>query len=104
MITNFKRSLFSALFQRVSEPRKFIILLTGPRQVGKTTLVSQVAVEFSGASHYATADEPALKTISWIEEQWNIGRAYAKKGEALIILDEIQKIPHWSDRIKYLWD
>jgi len=55
--------------------------------------------------HYATADEPTLRDRAWIEQQWDIGRLKAKdspKG-ALLVLDEIQKIPGWSDVVKLLW-
>jgi uncharacterized protein len=39
-----KRPIFKQLLERLQEPRKFIQVLLGPRQVGKTTLALQ-AVE-----------------------------------------------------------
>src|SRR4030067_777901 len=60
---------------------------------------------FEIQSHYASADEPFLQAQSWIEEQWNTARLMAKKSRnMLLVLDEIQKIPLWSDIVKNLWD
>ena len=62
--------LYSQLLSRVQEPRRFIQVLAGPRQVGKTSLVRQV-MEASGlAAHYASADEPTLRDQTWLEQQW----------------------------------
>jgi len=55
-------------------------------------------------SHYAAADEPTLRDRAWIEQQWDLGRLRAKNGEALLVLDEIQKVPGWSTVVKRLWD
>jgi len=58
-------------------------------------------------SHYASADEPALRDDTWIRAQWEIGRVRTResgKAEALLVLDEVQKVPNWSDIVKGLWD
>lgn len=76
--------------------------------MGKTTAVRQVLQTLGIPSHYATADEPALRGRTWIEQQWDIARLQTRgeegKTEAVLVLDEIQKIPHWSDLAKRLWD
>ncbi|GAB4378664.1 MAG: hypothetical protein Kow0042_27320 [Calditrichia bacterium] len=54
--------------------------------------------------HYASADEPALKDRDWIEQQWETGRFLSRDKKAILILDEIQKIPGWSETVKKLWD
>lgn len=101
----FKRNAWSVLIRRVQEPRKFIQVVTGPRQVGKTTLVLQLFEAFAGRSHYASADEPALRDTSWIGQQWETARALGVGGKnALLALDELQKIPGWSETVKRLWD
>ena len=86
------------LTKRLKEPRRFIKVLAGSRQVGKTTLARQVMTGVSGNAHYASADEPALKGREWILQQWELGRLNARRGEALLILDEIQKGPNLSDQ------
>lgn len=62
---------------------------------------------FDGPSHYASADEPALKDSSWLETQWETGRAKTRVShvrKTLLVLDEIQKIHGWSETVKRLWD
>lgn len=79
--------------------------MTGPRQVGKTTLAHQIIDVLTIPCHFASADEPTLQDRTWIEQQWALGRLRAKReGEALLILDEIQKIDQWTATTKQLWD
>jgi len=100
-----KRKSFEMLLKRLQEPRRFIQSLVGPRQVGKTTLARQVAEELGSPSRYVSADLATLQDISWLQQQWDIARELTKsEGKALLIVDEIQKIPHWSDMVKFLWD
>ena len=104
----YNRPIYKTLLSRLKEPRKFLQVLAGPRQVGKTTLIRQVIEALNIPSHYASADEPTLKSAVWIEQQWEIGRLQArrseKKGEALLVLDEVQKVSGWSEIVKRLWD
>lgn len=95
----FKRLVYAKLLARLREPRRFIEVLIGPRQVGKTTLIQQAIQGSHLACHYASADEPTLRDHIWIEQQWQIAR-----NKDLLILDEIQKIPEWSSIVKRLWD
>src|ERR1700722_19110983 len=100
-----ERPIFKHLVQRLLEPRKFIQVLLGPRQVGKTTLALQVAEAVNKPSHYITADLAILQNTAWILQQWEVARSKVESGKgALLIIDEVQKIPHWSDTIKMLWD
>jgi len=104
----FRRPLFETILKRIGEPRRFIQVLAGPRQTGKTTLARQLIDEIDFPSHYGSADEPALRGIGWLEEQWELGRIRAgspgRQGKGLLILDEVQKIPGWSETVKRLWD
>ena len=98
------RPIYQSLKKRVSEKRKFIQVLFGPRQTGKTTIARQLMDRLEMPAHYASADEPALKGTAWIEQQWEAARVKSAKKQALLILDEIHKIPGWSETIKRLWD
>lgn len=103
----YKRPMHDVLMKRIKEPRRFIQVLAGPRQTGKTTLARQVQNDLGIPSHYATADEPALKDRSWIEQQWETARTLVRSGlrqGSLLILDEIHKISGWSETVKRLWD
>ena len=100
-----KRHIYQSVKKRLEAPRHLIQALLGPRQVGKTTLVNQILEELSIPSHYATADEVTLQDIAWLEYQWLQARELAEKqGEAVLVLDEIQKILDWSSVVKRLWD
>ncbi len=104
----YKRPVFNQIVQRIQQKRRFIQVLAGPRQTGKTTRARQVMKALTWPHHYASADEPALKDRSWLEAQWEVARhlhnkAAGKKG-TLLVLDEIQKIPGWSESTKRLLD
>lgn len=47
----FKRKVFDTIYQRLCEPRKFLQVVMGPRQVGKTTVVKQVLKERVGCRY-----------------------------------------------------
>jgi len=100
----YKRPLYRTLQSRLKEPRRFLQVLAGPRQVGKTTLARQAMEGSRSRSHYASADEPTLQDRAWIERQWDLGRLKAKDGGGLLVLDEVQKVPGWSEVVKRLWD
>ncbi|MBT8343035.1 MAG: ATP-binding protein [Desulfatitalea sp.] len=103
----YKRPIFKDIKPRLEAPRNFIQVLAGPRQTGKTTLVRQLSNALDLPCHYASADEPALKGHAWIEQQWEVARLLLSApgvNQAIIILDEIQKLPGWSETVKRLWD
>lgn len=101
----FRRPQATVLADRLAEPRRFLHVVAGPRQVGKSTLVQQVTGELSVPVRYASADEPTLRSADWISQQWEAARLEASgEAGAVLVLDEIQKIPSWSETVKRLWD
>ncbi len=103
----FSRPQASELIRRLEEPRRFLQVISGARQVGKTTLVTQVAGRLKLANRFASADEPTLRGPEWISEQWDAARLLAGehgKLGALLVLDEVHKVPGWSETVKRLWD
>lgn len=101
----YSRPILGVLSQRLLEPRRFIQVLAGPRQVGKTTLVRQAMARFGENATYASADNPSPGDSVWLEQQWEAARLQCRRsGEWLLVLDEIQKIAQWSEVVKRLWD
>lgn len=101
------RSFASTLAARLAEPRRFLQVVTGPRQVGKTTLVRQVLAGLDAPVLSVSADEPTLRDAGWLAAQWEAGRRLATDGgrrSAVLSLDEVQKITAWSETVKRLWD
>lgn len=92
---------------RIQEPRRFIQVLVGPRQVGKTTLVKQVLAELNIPGMYTTADNIVNTDSDWLATQWDTARNNQQKNPNqpyLLIIDEIQKISNWSETVKRCWD
>lgn len=100
----FQRPILADLRRRMLEPRRFLQVLAGPRQTGKTTLARQFMADQNYPVQFASADEPAIKDASWLGQQWEQARRKAGPGPAFLVLDEIQKLPGWSETVKRLWD
>lgn len=106
-IVGFEREQAAVLAARLAEPRRFVQVVAGARQVGKTTLVQQVLAKDNRAHLIVSADEPALRDGAWLTAQWERARLLARdagKGGAVLALDEVQKVPAWSETVKRLWD
>ena len=129
MFMAYQRTQVSVLRSRLAEAPRFIHIVAGPRQVGKTTLVRQaidglahkfVSVDPAGDApdlHFAYALEDTLeidgapRDSAWLIRTWKAARAQCldaqqrQPGQPFVfVLDEIQKIPRWSDTVKGLWD
>jgi predicted AAA+ superfamily ATPase len=106
----FKRKLVQQLAERLAEPRKFIQIVVGPRQTGKTSAVTQALEELHMPTHFVSADDPSLVGAEWLRNEWEQARALAKTtagisgGNAILVIDEIQKVEKWSSIVKLLWD
>lgn len=102
-----QRPQYQILNRRIREPRTSIQVLVGPRQVGKTTLVDQLLKLSSLPSYSVSADNTANVGSSWLEQQWETARIKFKQSgasEFIFAIDEIQKIPNWSEGVKDNWD
>ena len=119
------RAQYNILTNRLAEPVQRIQILAGPRQVGKTTLIQQFLKQraLNSYSHavtdgaafeipdfFATAQEIVLpgapRGEAWLIQAWQRARNLAQKyeGQYVFVIDEIQKIPRWSEVVKGLWD
>ncbi|NCO54159.1 MAG: AAA family ATPase [Bacteroidetes bacterium CG02_land_8_20_14_3_00_31_25] len=103
----FERHEIQVLGKRLKEQRRFIQVLMGPRQVGKTTLITQLLKKVKNPYYFVSADGATASKWIWIEQQWEIARIKFKKSGAkdfIFVIDEIQKVENWSETVKLLWD
>lgn len=103
----FERRQAATLAARLGEPRRFLQVVSGARQVGKSTLVAQALGRLDVPSVFVSADEPTIGDAGWLAAQWDRARlaaADAGASGAVLALDEVQKIPRWSETVKRLWD
>lgn len=101
------RNQYNTLKERIEEPRKFIQVIAGPRQVGKTTLIYQALRQIGFAYAMEVADGVDAKDTDWIRRVWDSARTvmlFRKEKEYLLVIDEIQKIANWSEAVKKEWD
>ncbi len=99
-----ERDIVRTLEKRCKEDRRFIQILKGPRQTGKTTALRQLQgkLNIPVVSVAAAIDSSSR---DWLRAQWATARNLAtKNGEALLIVDEVQLVDQWSAAVKELWD
>lgn len=91
----------------MNERRRFIQVVMGPRQVGKSTVVKQVLADIDIPYQFYSADTSSSSKGSWISDCWAATRSImVQRGYSSIILviDEIQKVTNWSEYVKKEWD
>jgi uncharacterized protein len=98
----FERPFVAELLRRLQDTTGLMQVLIGPRQVGKTTGVRQLMAQCDWPAHYANADDVLTSDRSWLLQQWQ--QALLLGSQALLVIDEIQKVPNWSETLKALWD
>lgn len=112
MSTEIQRDGLTSFVKRLNEPRRFLQVVAGPRQVGKTTFVRQALTKLGSASsavsiaqHSVSADNPGLQGTGWLSTHWETARSLAAQaGACVLVLDEAQKLPRWTEEVKRLWD
>lgn len=100
----YQRPHADILSRRLKEPQRFLQVVAGPRQAGKTTLVQQVTEVSPLPVVFASADEPSLRGPEWIAQQWEQARLAMGRRGAILVLDEVQKAVGWAESVKRLWD
>ncbi len=126
-VTTYQRKEVHTLLERLSEPPRFLIFVAGPRQVGKTTLVHDALAQYDRKRyHFVPVDQPdevrspgfvsagsdtydqssGPRNTAWLVSKWQRARTAARESadRHILVLDEIQKIPRWSEAVKGLWD
>lgn len=123
---SFQRSQVATLLRRLTEPPRRIVAVFGPRQTGKTTGIRQALLQIEQPSRYVAVDEPDVPALrppptppsndtalepgvrneQWLVRQWVDARREAERSPRgfVLVLDEIQRVPRWSETVKGLWD
>lgn len=103
----YKRAVYKVIKSRIEEPRRFIQVVMGARQIGKSTVVRQVLGDLVLPYRFFSADNVPATNGSWIADCWNAVRSLMKVNGWLccvLVIDEIQKIQNWSEAVKKEWD
>ncbi len=103
----YKRAEYQIIKNRLEEPRKFIQVVVGARQIGKSTVVKQVLKGMDLPYQFYTADNVPASNTAWISDCWEAVRSLKRNNNwesAIIVIDEIQKISNWSEAVKKEWD
>ena len=105
----YERPIVQEILTGFGLKKKLMHVITGPRQVGKTTAAVQISEKWNGPVINVSADLPLPHAPEWIRSQWEHAEYEAKRlkdsrSEVLLILDEIQKVRNWSETVKGLWD
>ena len=101
----YRREIVGIISKRLEEPRRFIQIVIGPRQTGKTTAVRQ-ALEGYAAPHIFVEGTKGESDGDWLRAQWYQARQLCSSSaiEALLVVDEVQYVKNWSAVVKTLWD
>lgn len=89
------------LKEKIERDHRFIQVIIGPRQVGKTTAAKQICNLLNLKTKFESADGQVLRSASWLKILWD--EAINEKAE-LLVVDEIQKVENWSEAVKEYWD
>ncbi len=103
----YKRSEYQVIKKRLEEGRRFVQVLMGARQIGKSTVVRQVLNDIDVAYYFYSADDVPAGNSAWISDCWAAVRSMKEsRGEesVILVIDEIQKIANWSETVKKEWD
>ncbi len=119
----YRRWAFQVLKKKLASGLAPVVVVRGPRQVGKTTLQEQlieelltkggvaasriVRVQFDEIPSLRALSEPVLAIARWFEDRV-LGRSFneaAHAGQpAYVLLDEVQNIRDWAPQVKSLVD
>ncbi len=118
-----RRDFVGLIERRLRQNLAPIVVVRGPRQVGKTTAQNQVIekllrdervpathiirVQFDDLPSIAAVDEPILRIVDWYEATVlgkTLNEAAAAGESTYLFFDEVQNLPDWAVQLKALVD
>jgi hypothetical protein len=82
-----------------------IQLLSGPRQVGKTTLLLELEEQLGNQAVYGAADSPEAALPGFLDRLLSRAEDLAgAQGRAIVLLDEVHLLHNWAARLKSFHD
>lgn len=103
----YKRAEYQIIKSRLEEQRRFIQVVMGARQIGKSTVVKQVLKDLDAPYQFYSADNVPTTNSAWISNCWAASRSLMESNGwdgIILVIDEIQKISNWSEVVKKEWD
>lgn len=103
----YKRAEYQTIINRLKEQRRFIQVVMGARQIGKSTVVKQVLKDLDAPYQFYSADNVPATNSAWISNCWAAVRSLKESNgwdSVILVVDEIQKISNWSEVVKKEWD
>lgn len=103
----YKRAEYHVIINRLKEPRRFIQVVTGARQIGKSTVVKQALKDLDAPYLFFSADNVPATNPAWISNCWEAARNLKSNKDwdnIILVIDEVQKIANWSEAVKKEWD
>lgn len=103
----YKKAEYHKIKSRLEEQRRFIQVIMGARQIGKSTVVKQVLKDVTIPYQFFSADNVPATNRAWISNCWAATRSLKENNgwdSIILVIDEIQKISNWSEVVKKEWD
>jgi len=123
MLPSYRRWAFNLTLKKMQSGLAPIVVVRGPRQVGKTTLQLQLIeylikekavrpnrllrVQFDDIPSLRGVKDPVLSIARWFENRilgMSFNEAARKGEEAYLLLDEVQNLADWAPQLKALVD
>ena len=103
----FERHYVKTIVDRISEANNPLMqVVVGPRQTGKSTMLGQALAKIDTEQFFISADDAIVPSEEWLQVEWQQARNATRSGSrpVVLVVDEIQKVPHWSLVVKSLYD